>query len=82
MFFKHLDILSPHITLYNKGFLYHSTIPSIILSVLLICFLIIYILFKILFFIFERKPKITFYNNFFTNDYDEITLFLNVIYSY
>ena len=74
MFFKLLDILSPHITLYNKGFLYHSTIPSIILSVLLFCFLIIYIFFKICLFIFWRKPKITFYNNFFTNDYDEISL--------
>ena len=65
MFFKHLDILSPQISLYNKNILYHTSIMSIILSIF--CFFIIIILcigqFLTFFFNIE-KPKMTFYSIF------------------
>ena len=65
MFCKHLDILSPQITLYNKDILYHTSKISIILSIF--CFFIIGILsigqFLAFYFGLE-KPKLTFYSVF------------------
>ena len=65
MFFKNLDILSSHITLYHKGFLYHSTVASIILSI--ISFIIIgffAIIQLIIYIVHIEKPTLTFNNIF------------------
>ena len=65
MFFKNLDILSSHITLYHKGFLYHSTVASIILSI--ISFIIIgffTIIQLIIYIVHIEKPTLTFNNIF------------------
>ncbi len=67
MFLKHLDILTPRITLYQQGILFHSSIGSGIIS--LISFLItilgsIYYLIEF----FGRKNPAVYYVQYFTRD--------------
>lgn len=65
MFFKHLDILSPEITLYNKGLLYHSSKASIILSFISFFIIALYSIAECLSFFFHiNAPKMTFFNVF------------------
>ena len=66
MFFKQLDFLSPKITLYHKGLLYHTSIISISLSILVIweIFLISILKVKKIFNKNSQIPKMSTFINF------------------
>ena len=67
MFFSFIDILSPRITLYHKGILFHASLVSGILSIITICLIIavsIYYLIEL----FQRKnPSAYFFQRFVEN---------------
>jgi hypothetical protein len=67
MFFSLIDILSPRITLYHKGILFHASLVSGILSIITICLIIavsIYYLIEL----FQRKnPSAYFFQRFVEN---------------
>ena len=84
MFFKNLDILSSHITLYHKGFLYYSTVASIILSIISFIIIGFFAFIQLIIYIFNiKKPTLTF-NNIFLEKAGSIkfTLYLKIRYSY
>lgn len=65
MFCKKLDILSPPITLYNKGILYHSSTPSIVLSIISFIVITIFSIGELVIFIFNAdRPTLTLYNKY------------------
>ena len=65
MFFKRLDILSPPITLYNKGLLYHSSKISIVLSIISFILIAMLAIGEFLIFISNAdKPTLNSYNKY------------------
>ena len=65
MFCKKLDILSPPITLYNKGLKYHSSKGSIVLSIISFILIAMLIIGEFVIFIFDAdKPTLSFYNKY------------------
>ena len=65
MFCKKLDILSPPITLYNKGLLYHSSKSSIILSIISFILIALFTIAEFTMFIFSSdRPTLNSYNKY------------------
>ena len=65
MFFKRLDILSPPITLYNKGLLYHSSKISIVLSIISFILIAMLAIGEFIIFISNAdKPTLNSYNKY------------------
>ena len=65
MFCKKLDILSPPITLYNKGIKYHSSKGSIVLSIISFILIAILTIGEFVIFIYGAdKPTLSFYNKY------------------
>jgi len=65
MFCKRLDILSPPITLYNKGLLYHSSKASIVLSIISFILIAILTIGEFILFIFNAdRPTLVSYNKY------------------
>ena len=65
MFFKRLDILSPPITLYNKGLKYHSSKGSIVLSIISFILIAMLAIGEFMIFISNAdKPTLNTYNKY------------------
>ena len=65
MFCKRLDILSPPITLYNKGLKYHSSKGSIILSIISFILIALLTIVEFIIFIYDAdRPTLSFYNKY------------------
>ena len=64
MFFKHLDFLSPKVTLYYNGFLSHSTIISVFLSIISIVFILILTIYFLSDLITRKNPISSYFNAF------------------
>ena len=64
MFIKRLDYLSPHITFYHKGLLFHSSFVSGIISIISIVLIIILTVYYSKELIEKKNPKSTSYNTF------------------
>ena len=62
MILKNLDILSPQITLYHKGFLSHSSIFSGIISIISFIIIIIFSIYYSLELILRQTPTAYFFN--------------------
>ena len=74
MIFKKIDILSPQITLYNKGLLYHTSIISIILSIFVFFLIILVSIAEFLTFYFNIDKPILTYNNLFVEEAGSIMI--------
>ena len=62
MLCKKLDILSPPITLYNKGLLYHSSKASIVLSIISFILIALFTIIEFVMFIFSSdRPTLNSY---------------------
>ena len=65
MFCRKLDILSPPITLYNKGLKYHSSKGSIVLSIISFILIALLSIGEFIIFIFDAdRPTLNFYNKY------------------
>ena len=64
MFIKRLDFLSPPITFYHKGFLFHSSFGSGILSIITIILIVILTVYYSMELIEKKDPKSISYNTF------------------
>jgi len=65
MFCKRLDILSPPITLYNKGLKYHSSKGSIVLSIISFILIALLSIGEFIIFIYDAdRPTLSFYNKY------------------
>ena len=65
MFCKRSDILSPPITLYNKGLKYHSSKGSIVLSIISFILIAILSIGEFIIFIYDAdRPTLSFYNRY------------------
>ena len=67
MFLKHIDFLSPQITLYYKGYLSHSTIISGIISIISFILIILLAIYYSLDLIKRENPIVYFFNRFVDN---------------
>ena len=67
MFFRHIDFLTPRITLFHKGFLSHSSIVSGIISLIAICLIILGAVYYLIEFFERRNPEIYFFQYFYRN---------------
>ena len=67
MFLKHLDILTPRITLYQQGILFHSSIGSGIISLISFLLIILGSIYYIIEFFGRKNPEVN-YVQYFTQD--------------
>ena len=65
MFCRKLDILSPPITLYNKGLKYHSSKGALVLSIISFILIALLSIGEFIIFIFDAdRPTLNFYNKY------------------
>ena len=64
MIFKKIDLISPDITLYNKGFLSHSSIISGLIYVIALIIILIFGIYYFVIFFKKKNPEAYFYNHF------------------
>ena len=65
MFLKHIDLITPRITLYHQGFLSHSSIISGIISLIAACLIILGAVYYLIEFFGRRNPEAYFFQYFY-----------------